>query len=225
MKKALFIFLVLVFLPYAIFAVSNAKVNGQKEIVITQLPADIVFTCDLAQAGNKLAFEYFVDMDMDGKVSQLEEIIDFFYVTEGIGWIRDSENPDNDFAGDETAVDGKLKITTTIEQQEVLIPSGIFGLMKVTDEDGSSDMVKIKIQITPQPPFIQGKVTNAVNGNPIQNAFIVAEKQDESVFGVTDVNGDYVIAVTNGTYQVVAMEFPMQNFQMSDTASVTVANN
>ena len=172
-----------------------------------------------------LDFEYYIDMDMDGQIGPLEELTDFFYVTDGIGWIRDSEDPDNDFAGDEAGVDGKLKITFPIEQDEVYIPTGVFGMLKVIDEDGSSDMVKIKVQVEPQAPFIMGKVTDANTGAAIQNAFVVAILDEISNFGISDANGDYRIPVSNGTYKVAATEFPMVNYQMSDSVVVTVSNN
>jgi len=225
MKKFTIFFLMLLVMPSLVFSVTNAKINGQKEITITQLPVDIVFTCDLSSAGNKLAFEYYIDLDMNGQIGPQEEIVDFFYVTDGIGWIRDPEDPDNDFAGDETPVDGKLKVTFNIEAEEVFIPTGINGIFKLVDENGSTDMVKIKLEIPPQPPFIQGKVTDATTGAAIQSAFVIAEGEDDAIMGITDANGDYVIPVTNGHYHVVAMEFPMANYQMSDTVTVDVSNN
>ncbi|MBC8185615.1 carboxypeptidase regulatory-like domain-containing protein [candidate division KSB1 bacterium] len=225
MKKFTTFFLLLLLIPSFVFSVNNAKINGQKEIVITQLPAEMVFTCDLARAGNKLAFEYYVDIDGDGQIGPAEEIQEFFYVTDGIGWIRDSEDPDSDLAGDETAVDGKLKVTFPIEAADVYVPTGIFGMLKVVDEDGSTDMVKVKIQVEPQPPFIQGKVTDANTGAAIQNVFVTAVMDDDTNFGITDASGNYRIAVSNGTYIVAAMEFPMVNYQMSDSATVNVSNN
>ena len=43
MRNATILLFLLVILPSLVFAVSNAKLNGQKEITITQLPIDIVF--------------------------------------------------------------------------------------------------------------------------------------------------------------------------------------
>jgi hypothetical protein len=225
MKKLTIFFLLLILIPSFVFSVNNAKINGQKEIVITQLPAEMVFTCDLAQAGNKLAFEYYVDMDMDGQIGPQEEIQEFFYVTDGIGWIRDPEDPDSDFAGDETVVDGKLKVTFPIEAEEIFMPMGINGMLKVVDEDGSTDIVKVKVQVQPQAPFIQGKVTDANTGAALQNIFVTAVMNEDANYGITDANGDYQIPVSNGTYRVAAVEFPMVNYQMSDSATVTVSNN
>ena len=226
MKRATFFFLLLLVIPSLVFSVNNAKINGQKEITITQLPTDIVFTCDLAQAGNKLAFEYYVDVNGDGEVGGLQEpIMEFFYVTDGIGWIRDPQDPDADFAGDETGKDGKLKTTFTIDADEINIPTGMTGIFKLVDENGSIDQVKITIQITPQPPFIQGKVTDATTGSPIQNVFVSAEAAEETNIGITDNNGDYKISVTNGTYTVRAMQLLMSDYQRSDSVVVTVSNN
>ena len=224
MKKFTLFFFLLLLIPALAFSVNNAKVNGQKEITITQFPVDVVFTCDLAQAGNKLAFENYLDFDGNGEIGPQEMIIDFFYVTDGIGWIKDPQDPDADFAGDETQVDGKLKITFTIDAEEVFIPAGMSSIFKLIDENGSTDQVIIKFQSdpNPQPPYIQGKVTDQNTGSPIPGAFVVAEDMENSNFGIADINGDYKISVTPGTYKVAAMEFPMTTYQPSDSVEVTV---
>ena len=222
MRKAAILLSLLLVLPSLVFAVSNAKINGQKEITITQLPIDIVFTCDLAQSGNKLAFEYYVDMDGSGTVGPQEPIIEFSYITDGIGWMRDSQDPDMDLAGDETGVDGKIRTTFTIDPEEVFLPVGLTGIFKLVDEDGSTDQVKMHLQIEPKPPFIQGKVTDKSTGAAIPNVFVVAEDEENSNFAIADVNGDYKISVTPGTYKVAATQFPMMTYQPSDTVTVTV---
>ncbi len=223
MKKATaLLFLLLV--PALLFAVSNAKINGQKEVTITSLPTELVFTCDLAQAGNKLAVEYYVDIDMDDIVGPQDPLQEFLYITDGIGWIRYPDDSDDDFEGDETSTDGKLKTTITLEA-DVLIPKGITGIWKLTDEDGSVDYVRINLQVQPQPPFIQGKVTAQNTGAALQNIIVIAENEEESSMGLTDANGNYQIPVVPGTYDVVAMEFPTINYQPSDTAEVTVSGS
>ncbi|MCD4664774.1 MAG: carboxypeptidase-like regulatory domain-containing protein, partial [Bacteroidales bacterium] len=222
MKRATVLFFLLLLIPALAFSVNNAKINGQKEITITQFPVDVVFTCDLAQAGNKLAFEYHIDIDGDGKIGPQDMVMDFFYVTDGIGWIEDPQDPDGDFAGDETGVDGKLRITFTIVADEVFIPVGMSGIYKLIDENGSTDQVIIKFQSDPQPPFIQGKVTDKNTGSPIPGAFVVAADAENSNYGIADNNGDYKISVTPGTYKVMAMEFLMNAYQPSDSVEVTV---
>ena len=222
MKKFTTILIFMLILPSFVFAVSNAKINGQKEVTITSLPVDLVFTCDLAGAGNKIAMEYFVDINGDGQIGPMDPIQDFMYLTDGIGWIYDPADPENDFAGDETGIDGKIRTTFTIEPEEVFIPTGMTGIVRLTDENGSTDIVKINVQLTPQPPFIQGKVTDQTTGSPIANAMVMAENLEDYFIAITDVNGDYQISVVEGTYDVFAMEFPMVNYQPSDTLSVTV---
>jgi len=56
--------------------------------------------------GNKLAFEYYLDLNGDGEIGPQEESVEFYYITDGIGWIKDPDDSENDFAGDETNVDG-----------------------------------------------------------------------------------------------------------------------
>ena len=228
MKKFIIFFFLLLIVPSFVFSVNNAKINGQKEIVITQLPTEIVFTCDLAQAGNKLTFEYYIDLNGDGEIGplELESIMEFYYITDGIGWIRDPEDPNSDFAGDESIKDGKLKSTFVLEEDDAFIPISMTGHLRLVDEDGSTDMVKITLQIQPQPPFIQGRVTDASNGAPIQGAIVFAINDDEDEFGaMTDNNGDYVIPVDNGTYIVTAIVFPFSKYQPADTIAITVSND
>ena len=104
-----------------------------------------------------------------------------------------------DLPGDETGVDGKIKTTILFDDEDVQLPSGITGIMKLVDEDGSTEYLKIHTQIEPQPPFIQGKVTDKTTGAGIQNIIVLAENQEESRVGITDQNGDYQIPVINGT--------------------------
>ncbi|OQX84800.1 hypothetical protein B6D60_08745 [candidate division KSB1 bacterium 4484_87] len=226
-KKLTILIVLLIALPTLVLAVTNAKVNGQKEITITQLPVDLVFTCDLAAAGNKVALEYYIDMDNDGVIGPMEEIVEFFYLTDGIGWIKDPADSDNDFAGDETGVDGKILTTFTIDPEEVLLPTGMSVIVRLIDEDGSQDFIKMHIQVQPRPPFIQGKVTDKTSGSPIQNIFVLISNNDndDSYFGVTDQDGNYKVSVTNGTYTLVAVQFPSVNYQSSDTLTVTVSND
>jgi len=221
MKK--FILLLLLFIvPSLSLAVTNARLNGQKEIIINRLPMDLLFTCDLASPGNKLAFEYFLDLNGDGEIGLQEEAVEFYYVTDGIGWIKDPDDPENDFAGDETNVDGKIRTLFSITPDEEFLPQGISGLLKLTDEDGSTDFIKFAIDVQAQPPFIQGQVTDAETGAPLARIFVVAEDAENTNYGITDESGNYQIAVAPGTFKVAAMEMPMVNYQASDSVQVTV---
>ncbi|NOY61330.1 MAG: T9SS type A sorting domain-containing protein [Calditrichaeota bacterium] len=221
MKKTVLLLLLFI-VPSASFAVSNARMNGQKEITINRLPMELLFTCDLASPGNKLAFEYYLDLNGDGRIGPQEEVVEFYYITDGIGWIKDPDDPDNDFAGDETNVDGKIRTIFNITPDEVFLPEGISGMLKLTDEDGSTDFIKITIDVQAQPPFIQGQVTDAETGAPIARIFVFAEDAENTNYGITDDNGNYKIAVTPGTFKIAAMEMPMVNYQASDSVQVTV---
>jgi len=222
-KKVLLLLLLFFLIPTFVFAVSNAKINGQKSVTITQLPVDLVFTADLAAMGNKLAFEYIIDVDFDGIISPIDQVVDFYYITDGVGWIRDPEDPDSDLAGDETGVDGKIRTTFTAEADDLFFPENMTIFLRVTDEDGSSDLLTIKVQVTPQPPFIQGKITDAVTGLAIPNIIVFAENSEESSIGYSDNNGNYKISVKPGTYNVAAMQMPMTHYQPSDSVVVTVS--
>lgn len=221
MKKVM-VFLLLVFLvPTIAFAVSNAKLNGQKAITVTQFPVELVFTADLAQTGNSLTVEYYIDINGDGKLGAQEPIVGYNIITDGIGWIRDPNDPDSDLAGDETGVDGKITTTILFEMEEVMVPTGVTGIFLLTDEDGSTDQVSFTVQAEFQPPFIMGKVTDSSSGSPLPNVVVTAEGDEGTRGGVTDANGDYKISVIPGTWKVSAFEFP-PNHQSSDTVNVTI---
>ena len=221
MKKATIFLLLILFLPALVFAVSNAKLNGQKAITVSQFPVELVFTCDLAQPGNHLTVEYYLDIDGDGNIGAQEPIFGYNIITDGIGWIRDPNDPENDLPGDETGVDGKLTTTILFEMEEVLVPTGMTGIFLLTDEDGSTDQVKFTVQAEFQPPFIMGTVTDNSTGSPIQNVIVTADGDEDTRGGITDAAGEYKIAVSEGTWKVAAFEFP-SNHQASDTVSVTV---
>jgi len=217
-----FIFLVLLlFVPAAVFGITNARLNGQKSITVTQFPVELLFTCDLAQAGNSVIVEYFLDIDGDGQISFQEPTFGFNIITDGIGWIRDPNAPENDLPGDETGVDGKISTTVLFDMEEVMVPTGMTGIFRLTDEDGSSDQVQFTVTAEYQPPFIMGTVTDFATGSPVQNVIVVVENNDETRGAITDVNGDYKIAVIPGAWSVAAIEMVL-NHQPSDTVLVTV---
>ena len=91
------------------FAVSNLKLNGAKEHTVTSLPAMVTLTADLARAGNEADVTVYIDANMSKTLDPRDVAMDFFVLTDGIGWIRDSAEPENDIPGDETPVDGTSK--------------------------------------------------------------------------------------------------------------------
>ncbi|MFZ5518954.1 MAG: carboxypeptidase regulatory-like domain-containing protein [Candidatus Zhuqueibacterota bacterium] len=221
MRRCIIFFVVLLFVPAVVLGITNAKLNGQKSIQVTQFPAEFVFTGDLARAGNSLIIEYFLDIDGDGQINFQEPTFGFNIITDGIGWIRDPNAPENDLPGDETGVDGKITTTVTFDMEEVLVPTGMTGIFRMTDEDGSTDQVQFTILAEYQPPFIMGRVTDQTTGNPIQNVIVTAESTGETRGAISDANGDYKIAVIPGNWKVVAYEI-VPNHQPSDTVNVTV---
>ena len=216
----------LLLVPLQVAAVSNLRLNGAPQYTVTSLPVDVVMTCDLAGAGNSVEMEIFLDVNHSGTLEGEDVLVEYLILTDGIGWIRDPDNPDEDIAGDETPLNGKLKTTASIEEDDDIFFAGQF-LLKLTDEDGSTATAKLNFDIQLEPPLITGKVTDASSGLPLPYIIILAERdvgEDDYNFaqGMTDENGDYVMSVDPGTWRVQAIDYIQSEYQSSDTMDVTV---
>ena len=225
MRKALLLCSVLL-IPLQVFAVSNLRLNGVSDYTVTTLPADVIMTCDIAQPGNEVEMEIYIDANNSGTIDANDIVAEFMVLTDGIGWIRDPDNPDKDIAGDETPVDGTLQSTATFESDDYIFFDGRL-IIKLTDEDASTATASLRFDVQLLPPLITGKVTDASTGTFLQDIIVLAERDigedaPESGYGLTDANGDYSVKVEPGTWKVAAFDFVRSEYMSSDTMNVTV---
>ncbi len=207
MKRAFFL---LAFIwPLMCGAVSNLRLNGQQEITVTKVPTLIIMTCDLAKPGNKIIGGVYADFNENGVFDPFERNWDwrYGYLIDGIGWITDPVVPLAAIMGDETDVDGKLRITFPLLQQHANIwPRGsIFVHMK--DEDGSEAQAVIHINVPAVAPMIKGRITSAATGRAISHANLqltATQNQENAQFhnAYSDENGDYAVTVEPGQWQI-----------------------
>lgn len=206
------------------FAVSNLKINGQKEFTITSIPTHVTLTADLAASGNEVEVTIYLDTNMSKTLDVHDIPMDFNVFTDGIGWIRDSQSPDEDIPGDESPVDGKIRSTMEFEEQGTF-PSNLAAIIQAKEKDGSSDIAVLEISVQPKPPYIKGKVTDANTGIGIPMVLVGADLDDESGITVTDNDGNYFINLSPGTWQVYAADFFQQKYGPSDTLGITLDSN
>jgi hypothetical protein len=227
MKKILFLILILS-IPWQLSAISNLKINGESTYLVTSLPVQLEMTCDLAQTGNQVEFQVFFDVNNSGTVETDDFMLDFYIITDGINWIRDPNNPDEDIPGDETGIDSKLKSTFPFEQDERLFQTGQF-LLLAKDEDNSTASATIQFNIQPTPPYITGKVTDKSNGQSLPGIIITADSESEDApdagIGISDENGDYLLSVDAGDWKIVAFDFLQNQYQPSDSLPMTIATS
>jgi hypothetical protein len=226
MKK--FLLLVLfIMLATQLFAVTNLKVNGAASTTVTSLPANVIVTCDLAATGNDVEFSLYYDVNNSKALEPDDILSEFAVITDGIGWIRDPGNPDEDIPGDETGAD--KKITTTLDFQPEAGAAFVGSMIILVEEkDGSQATALITFNIQPVPPMIKGKVTDKSGGAALPNILVSASKsdgQDENAFATTDNNGNYQLGVSAGTWLVVAIDYAKQVYAPADTVTVTVGAN
>ncbi len=220
--KKIILLLLLVAVPFSAFAVSHFNLNGSRSHTITKLPSDVVMTCDLAGKGNQIEVEIYFDTNGNKEIDSEDFLAEYAIITDGMGWIRDPDNPEEDIAGDETPVDGKIKSTVTYDETDVMFVGGSY-IIQLTDKDGSTASGVLTFNVTITPPLIQGRVTEKATGNPIANAFVGAMDQDgEEVFSFTDKDGNYKMAVAPGDYKVMAFEFMNPEHMPSDSVDVKV---
>jgi len=220
--KKFYLLLVLALVPLQLFAANNLKLNGSSDITITSLPTTVEMTCDFAQAGNYVEMEIYLDFNLNNNLDVNDQLVDFMILKDGIGWIRDSQDPNEDIPGDETGIDGKLKTTFDFDRDAIFVLGGRL-FVKLKDQDGSIATASILFNIQPNPPYLEGKVTDNSTGAALSGINIFVDGEDDTYFGVTDVNGDYFINLSVGSYKVVASDFFKNEYQTSDTADVTLA--
>ena len=217
--------------PLLCGAVTNLKLNGQQEITVAKVPTLVIMTCDLAKPGNRLVGGVYGDFNENGGFDPFERNWDwrYGYLIDGIGWITDPTTPLAAIMGDETDVDGKLRVTFPLLQQHANIwPRGnIFIHLK--DEDGTEAQAVIHINIPPVTPMIKGRITSTVTGNPIsginlQLAQIVTSGGAEFHNAYSDKNGEYAVTVKPGTWQIMVLVGSRNgSFKNPQAVTVTVA--
>ncbi len=221
--KKLFLFLILCLIPLQVFAISNLKLNGSANLTVSTLPANIVMTGDLAGNGNYAEIEIYLDVNGNGIIDPNDLLMDYYILTDGIGWIQNPENPDEDIAGDETALDGKLKSTLTIEKDDFVV-AGQY-ILKATEQNGSTATAILKFNIQPTPPYITGKITDKQTSSPLPNVVVFIDNVDNEDLGtgaVTDSNGDYFANVEPGNYEINVWTQMQPAYKPGDPVSVTV---
>lgn len=225
MKHLLGIIWVLIVIPLQLFAVSNLKINGETTHTITTLPTQIQVTCDLAQSGNQIEFEIYIDLNGSGEIDAEDMMLEYNIITDGIGWIRDPEQPDEDIPGDETGVDGKLQVSFPFTADERLIQEGQF-IALAKEDDGSKASAILMFNLVPVPPYITGKVTDKNTGLPITGIIVMGASDNEDVYdsgiGITDENGDYLLTVDPGTWKIFGYDLLQNVYEPSDSISVTL---
>ncbi len=187
------------------------KANGQTELTITSVPALLEITADLSRTGAVLRGGVYADINENGVFDPVDYSWNwrFGYTIDGIGWIIDPAKPLASILGDDGALDGKLKLIFPLLRQQVkLWPNGtIFIFMQ--DEDGSTGVVKLHLQIKAGAPAIVGKVTSAADGAPVAGLAMMAVKENggaafDFVNGRTDAEGKYILFPESGTWTVYA---------------------
>ena len=207
MKKAL-LFLICIF-PATVWGISNMKANGETELTITTVPALLEITADLSRIGAVLRGGVYADINANGVLDPVDYSWNwrFGYIIDGVGWIKDPAKPMASILGDEGAPDGKLGVIFPLLRQQVkLWPKGtIFIFMQ--DEDGSSGVIKLHLDIKVSAPAIIGKVTSAATGAPVAGLALMAMRDTgneafEFVNGRTDAEGNYALLADSGTWTV-----------------------
>jgi len=220
--KKLVLLSILCLIPLQVFSISNFKLNGSSTHTVTSIPANVAMTGDLAGNGNYVECEIFMDVNGNDAIDPNDLLMDYFIITDGIGWIRNPDDPDEDIVGDETAVDGKMKSTLPIETNE-LLAVGQF-IFKATEQNGSIATAILKFNIQPTPPYITGKITDKQTGASLAGIIVFIDSIDgeEGTMSITDLNGDYFANVEAGSYELEVWTQAQPAYKPGDPVSVTV---
>jgi hypothetical protein len=210
MKTAMWIVRAMMAIPVLASAMSNLKLNGQNETTVTQYPAAVVMTCDLAAAGNRTEVGIYADINDNGIFDREDRdwVWRWGYLTDGIGWFLDPSDLLASVPGDETVEDGRLQVTFPIfRRNAALFQKGTI-FVELKDQDGSTAVGKILMNTPPSPPMVRGKVTSLTTGQPMPNVKIEClqfngpDVQLRQVY--SDANGDYTIMLDAGAWDMQA---------------------
>ena len=75
--KKFYLLVILALIPLQLFAANNLKLNGSSDITITSLPATVEMTCDLAQAGNYVEMEIYLDFNLNNNLEVNDQLVNF----------------------------------------------------------------------------------------------------------------------------------------------------
>ena len=146
MKRVASVLAATLILSSLAYGVDCALINGEEEITVTKLPYKAKFSCNLAQAGNTLLFEYYLDLNDNGIIDNTDPLFDHLEIKDGSGLSTAAIIGKKDKVSDETAIDGKIITTFTINTKNNILPCSLNGILKITDEDGSSECVQIHLR-------------------------------------------------------------------------------
>ena len=227
MKKG-FLTMLLLF-PLVCFGVENLRINGQTELTVHDLPITVQITYDVAAAGNQTEVIFYADINQSGTADANDRQTatgKWCYITDGIGWIIDPDNPEASIYGDETGTDGHVTLTFEVPRyMGIAFPKGK-AFIDVKDEDGSTAHISANMDLALTPPMITGTVMGS--GQPAPNSLVIAVPVGEAIMDAafmttSDANGNYSVMVNPGLYNIIANPGPdFNNHMTSDSVRVTV---
>jgi hypothetical protein len=190
------------------FAISYVYLNGESYVEV-EIPDAVDVTADCAQPGNRLTGRFFLDLNENGMVDGGEPLTQLVYINDGIPTLENESG--DDIPGDDDAqVNGLVLRQMEFAEEDVKITSTPAQLiLRVTDQDGSSAQAMLRIIPPPAArPCIGGTVTDAGSAEPLDTVVVRAEEAttDEVKTTLTDEQGNYVLKLQAGTWQVFASE-------------------
>ncbi len=155
----------------SVFAITDFKINGDKEITIQNINYQAIFTANLSAPGVRIRYYMYEDFNGNGILDETDPISFDGYLQDGIGWIGLLHHPLQAIIGDENGRDGTLKITLTVTKDLInRLPNGTL-FFKFVDEDKTIDTAVVHLDCQVEGTRITGRVTDP-DGNGLSGIAI-----------------------------------------------------
>ncbi|MBN2411310.1 carboxypeptidase regulatory-like domain-containing protein [candidate division KSB1 bacterium] len=220
--KKIFSFLVFILCIMTVYcySVTFVKIDNQTNIEYDKIPDTCIFSCDVSSPGSRVNLEFYLDTNNNSFLDRDDYLFDFMSLTDGINWIRDTEAPDNDIPGDESATECLIETTHFITAKNAPVSRQKW-IVRVVDADKSSATAVINWNIRINPPYISGYVLDNKSNIKKPGSFIFARETDYSDItfaAVTDSTGYYRIQLPPGYWR-------LYSDKPSDTLDVQITKN
>ena len=208
-------------------AVTRLSINNAAHYSITSVPEKIVLSSDVVSIGNTLLCEFFLDVNDNKVIDTHDQSLAYFKFKDGLGWIRDSELPEEGIPGDETPTDGVIETTLTLDDNFRAFSRQTW-LVRMTDQDNSTAIASMEWRTPFSKYCVKGIVQDQDSLDRLAHAFVSFrndEYADVERVAVTDADGAFAIDLFPGKWIAFASNELDKSYRNAKPTMINVASS